>query len=415
MIFRRLSQERAVARSRGGAARTRRAGCKQSQCTAQWLHAGDRWRQAVGDGGDRARDRVGSTLALLASSRWRLHGICMETGCLVAEGQRGRQLRAMATPARGQPAANMKHCRNRALCDAVRQDRSGREANGRAPLQLQEQQARHRRGGRRTGRAKEETRLASSWWVWRAGANATERDRRGECQLRRTGALRLDMQTRGAGRCTRTADERVVAGMALPIVKSPTQTSTTRDTKSQSAASTTKASTSAATTTAASAQHSPAQFEVRSSVDYGLHRVSIDHSMHSPGSPTSPHTISAPPEYQFYGATSPISIPSPTTPMGFSVPGFGEHMDPFHPHASKLRRAHLHGGGSSKGFTPPSPSRTRTMGSRRLAPPSARTATATSLLLASIPTPPPTSSLLPISPCRAITRSPSRIMLARAR
>lgn len=30
--------------------------------------------------------------------------------------------------------------------------------------------------------------------------------------------------------------------------------------------------------------------------------------------------------------------------MGFAVPGYGEHVDPFHPHSSKLRRPHLHRG-----------------------------------------------------------------------
>lgn len=53
---------------------------------------------------------------------------------------------------------------------------------------------------------------------------------------------------------------------------------------------------------------------------------------------------SAPQEYQYFGPTSPIPIPSPTTPMGFGVSGFGEYVDPFLPHSSKLRRAHLHGG-----------------------------------------------------------------------
>ncbi|KAL1606748.1 hypothetical protein SLS60_004155 [Paraconiothyrium brasiliense] len=58
-------------------------------------------------------------------------------------------------------------------------------------------------------------------------------------------------------------------------------------------------------------------------------------------SPTSPHAFSGPQEYHYFGPTSPIPIPSPTTPMGFTVPGYGEHVDPFHPHSSKLRRPHL--------------------------------------------------------------------------
>lgn len=120
-------------------------------------------------------------------------------------------------------------------------------------------------------------------------------------------------------------------GMSLPVAKSPTQTTTTtaRDSKVQ----TTAASTATQSTTAA--QQNPARFESRGSIDYGVH---------SPTSPTSPINFSAPQEYQYFGPTSPIPIPSPTTPMGFTVPGFGEHMDPFHPHTSKLRRAHLHRG-----------------------------------------------------------------------
>lgn len=118
-------------------------------------------------------------------------------------------------------------------------------------------------------------------------------------------------------------------GMSLPVAKSPTQT-TTRESKTQS---TTASAATPATTTAA--QQSPTRFETRGSIDYGVH---------SPTSPTSPIAFSAPQEYQYFGPTSPIPIPSPTTPMGFAVPGFGEHVDPFHPHSSKLRRANLHRG-----------------------------------------------------------------------
>lgn len=53
---------------------------------------------------------------------------------------------------------------------------------------------------------------------------------------------------------------------------------------------------------------------------------------------------SAPQEYQYFGPTSPIPIPSPSTQMGFGHPGYGEHVDAFHPHSSKLRRHHLNGG-----------------------------------------------------------------------
>lgn len=119
-------------------------------------------------------------------------------------------------------------------------------------------------------------------------------------------------------------------GMSLPVAKSPTQTTnTTRDSKTQSS------SASVATPATTTAQQSPTHAETRGSVDYGIH---------SPTSPTSPHAFSGPQEYQYYGPTSPIPIPSPTTPMGFAVPGYGEHVEPFHPHSSKLRRPHLHRG-----------------------------------------------------------------------
>ncbi|KAF2741029.1 hypothetical protein EJ04DRAFT_481332 [Polyplosphaeria fusca] len=120
-------------------------------------------------------------------------------------------------------------------------------------------------------------------------------------------------------------------GLSLPIAKSPTQTT-----------STSKESTTAAQTspTARSPPTGPAQgptkLEARGSIDYGVH---------SPTSPTSPNMYSAPHEYLHLGPTSPIPIPSPTTPMGFAVPGYREHVDPFHPHSSKLRRSsHIHRG-----------------------------------------------------------------------
>lgn len=53
---------------------------------------------------------------------------------------------------------------------------------------------------------------------------------------------------------------------------------------------------------------------------------------------------SAPQDYLHLGPTSPIPIPSPTTPMGFHVPGYGEHVDQYHPHSSKLARTRLHRG-----------------------------------------------------------------------
>ncbi|KAJ4297530.1 hypothetical protein N0V90_005422 [Kalmusia sp. IMI 367209] len=119
-------------------------------------------------------------------------------------------------------------------------------------------------------------------------------------------------------------------GMSLPVAKSSTQNaSATRDSKTQTS------TTTVATPTTTTAQQSPSRLETRGSIDYGVH---------SPTSPTSPHTFSGAPEYQYFGPTSPIPIPSPTTPMGFPVPGYGEHVDPFHPHSSKLRRPHIHQG-----------------------------------------------------------------------
>ncbi|KAF1997898.1 hypothetical protein P154DRAFT_269699 [Amniculicola lignicola CBS 123094] len=124
-------------------------------------------------------------------------------------------------------------------------------------------------------------------------------------------------------------------GMSLPVPKSPPVAATTtastgaRDSKPQ----TSKASAASSTTT--TAQPGPTRIEPRGSVDYGLH---------SPRSPTSPNLYSAPQEYQYLGPTSPIPIPSPTTPMGYPIPGYGEHVDPFHPHSSKLRSPHMHRG-----------------------------------------------------------------------
>lgn len=122
-------------------------------------------------------------------------------------------------------------------------------------------------------------------------------------------------------------------GMSLPVAKSPTQntTSTSQDTKSQASNASTAAASAAA---AAAAQQGPTKFEARGSIG------SVDFNVHSPRSPTSP-MYSAPQDYQYFGATSPIPIPSPSTPMGNAIPGYGEHVDPFHPYSSKLRRPHL--------------------------------------------------------------------------
>ncbi|KAF2114652.1 fungal-specific transcription factor domain-containing protein [Lophiotrema nucula] len=114
-------------------------------------------------------------------------------------------------------------------------------------------------------------------------------------------------------------------GLSLPIAKSPTQNK----------AATTQTSTASVSASTSKAQPGPTKVEPRGSVDYGVT---------SPTSPTSPNMYSAPQEYLHLGPTSPIPIPSPTTPMGFAVPGYGEHVDPFLPHSSKLRRPHLHRG-----------------------------------------------------------------------
>ncbi|KAF2017126.1 hypothetical protein BU24DRAFT_144009 [Aaosphaeria arxii CBS 175.79] len=121
-------------------------------------------------------------------------------------------------------------------------------------------------------------------------------------------------------------------GMSLPVPKSPTQTTNTaRDSKSQ----TTSSSVTTAATPVTTAPSGPIKLESRGSVDFGAT---------SPMSPTSPNLFSAPQEYQYLTSTSPIPIPSPTTPMGFSIPNYGEHMDPFTHHSSKLRRTHIHRG-----------------------------------------------------------------------
>jgi hypothetical protein len=52
---------------------------------------------------------------------------------------------------------------------------------------------------------------------------------------------------------------------------------------------------------------------------------------------------SAPQEYQYFSATSPIAIPSPSTPMGFPMPQQGEHFDFLRPQ-SKMSRQQSHRG-----------------------------------------------------------------------
>ncbi|KAF3052792.1 hypothetical protein E8E11_011619 [Didymella keratinophila] len=109
-------------------------------------------------------------------------------------------------------------------------------------------------------------------------------------------------------------------GMSLPIAKSPSTTTTTRK-DSTASASTTNGST--------STSHHSSSFNSRASVDFGIH---------SPTSPMSPGMYSAPQEYQYFGPTSPIPIPSPSTPLGFPMQSPGEHFDIMHPLASKMRR-----------------------------------------------------------------------------
>ncbi|KAJ4333572.1 hypothetical protein N0V87_007509 [Didymella glomerata] len=109
-------------------------------------------------------------------------------------------------------------------------------------------------------------------------------------------------------------------GMSLPIAKSPSNTTTTRK-DSNASASTTNGST--------STSHHSSSFNSRASIDFGIH---------SPTSPMSPSMYSGPQEYQYFGPTSPIPIPSPSTPLGFPMQSHGEHFDMMHPLTSKMRR-----------------------------------------------------------------------------
>ncbi|KAH6618890.1 fungal-specific transcription factor domain-containing protein [Boeremia exigua] len=112
-------------------------------------------------------------------------------------------------------------------------------------------------------------------------------------------------------------------GMSLPIAKSPPATATTATRKESSA------STSGNNASSSASQHS-SSFNSRASVDFGIH---------SPTSPMSPGSIySAPQEYQYFGPTSPIPIPSPSTPLGYPMQSPREHFEMMHPLASKMRR-----------------------------------------------------------------------------
>jgi hypothetical protein len=119
-------------------------------------------------------------------------------------------------------------------------------------------------------------------------------------------------------------------GLSLPIAKATAAATTTRESKVQTTAASVKAtnrSNSISTTT--TIQQSPS-FNSRASIDF---------SIHSPTSPISPGMYSAPHEYQYFGPTSPIPIPSPSTPMGFSMPSHhNDRFDMMHSHPSKMRR-----------------------------------------------------------------------------
>ncbi|KAF2195958.1 hypothetical protein GQ43DRAFT_290702 [Delitschia confertaspora ATCC 74209] len=119
-------------------------------------------------------------------------------------------------------------------------------------------------------------------------------------------------------------------GMSLPVPKSPTQTSSSNTSKTQASNSSTSTS---------STQKKPATATTENTHN-------MDLGVRSPTSPASPPMYSAPQEYLHLGPTSPIPIPSPTTPMGFHVPGSGyrEHMAGYHPHSSKLRQPQVHRG-----------------------------------------------------------------------
>jgi len=121
-------------------------------------------------------------------------------------------------------------------------------------------------------------------------------------------------------------------GMSLPIAKSP-PAAAQQGTKISSTRNNSVASTSTTSTTTTT-QHNTGNYSTRSSIDFGVH---------SPTSPTSPGMYSAPQEYQYFSATSPIPIPSPSTPMGFPMIHHNEHFDFLHPQ-SKLGRPNMQRG-----------------------------------------------------------------------
>lgn len=119
-------------------------------------------------------------------------------------------------------------------------------------------------------------------------------------------------------------------GMTLPVAKSP-PAATVQEPKTQRMNSIASVSSSSA----ASSHQDQHHFH---------HRASIDFGAHSPRSPTSP-MFSAPQEYQYFSPTSPIPIPTPSTPMGFPMHQHREQAFEFlHPQASKFRHHQPHRG-----------------------------------------------------------------------
>ncbi|KAH7090765.1 fungal-specific transcription factor domain-containing protein [Paraphoma chrysanthemicola] len=119
-------------------------------------------------------------------------------------------------------------------------------------------------------------------------------------------------------------------GMSLPVAKSPPAAGA-QEPKTQTRNNSTA---SASTTSTQTTQQTSGNFSTRRSIDFGIH---------SPTSPTSPNMYSAPQEYQYFSATSPIPIPSPSTPMGFPMTQHGEHFDFLHAH-SKMGRPSIQRG-----------------------------------------------------------------------
>jgi hypothetical protein len=99
-------------------------------------------------------------------------------------------------------------------------------------------------------------------------------------------------------------------GLSLPIAKSPpTAQASTQETKPQTRNNSTASTTASTKATQQQQQQQHQQQQHRNSFST---RGSIDFSIHSPTSPTTP-MYSAPQEYHYYSATSPIAIPSPST------------------------------------------------------------------------------------------------------